>query len=79
MNLKQEQALKEYLQEVITPLIEQVLVKKLGQAISFAATEMPKSKTWIGLTPNERSYFNSFLEGTGVVEAVEAALKEKNT
>lgn len=79
MNLKQEQALKDYLQEVITPLIEQVLIKKLGQAISFAATEIPQRKTWIGLTSNERSYFNSFLEGTGVVEAVEAHLKDKNT
>jgi len=36
MTPKQEEALREYLQEAITPLIEQVLVKKLGQAMTFA-------------------------------------------
>jgi hypothetical protein len=36
MTPKQEEALRDYLQEVIVPLIEEVLVKKLGQAITFA-------------------------------------------
>lgn len=37
---KQEQAIRDWVQEVIVPLIEQVLVKKLGQAMSFAAQEV---------------------------------------
>ena len=40
MTPKQEEALREWLQEAIVPLIEQVLVKKLGQAMSYAATEL---------------------------------------
>ena len=40
MTPKQEEALLDYLQEVITPLIEQVLVKKLGQALTFAKEEL---------------------------------------
>jgi len=54
MTPKQEEALREYLQEAIVPLIEQVLVKKLGQAMSYAATELvqPKSE-WKTLNPDE--------------------------
>ena len=44
MTPKQEAALREYLQEAIVPLIEQVLVKKLGQAMSFAAEELIQPK-----------------------------------
>lgn len=40
MTPKQEEALRDYLQEAIVPLIEQVLVKKLGQAMTFAAQEV---------------------------------------
>ena len=36
MTPKQEEALRDYLQEAIVPLIEEVLVKKLGQAMTFA-------------------------------------------
>ena len=39
MTPKQEEALRDYLQEVIVPLIEEVLVKKLGQAMTFAKKE----------------------------------------
>ena len=57
MTPKQEAALREYLQEAIVPLIEQVLVKKLGQAMSFAAEELiqpkPASKPWVGLTDED--------------------------
>ena len=57
MTPKQEAALREYLQEAIVPLIEQVLVKKLGQAMSFAAEELiepkPASKPWVGLNRKE--------------------------
>ena len=34
---EQEKAIREYLHESIVPLIEQVLVKKLGQAMSIGA------------------------------------------
>jgi hypothetical protein len=40
MTPKQEEALRDYLQEVIVPLIEEVLVKKLGQAMTFAKKEL---------------------------------------
>ncbi len=55
MTPKQEEALREYLQEVITPLIEQVLVKKLGQAMTFAKEELIQPKReWVGLTEDDR-------------------------
>ncbi len=44
MTPKQEAALREYLQEAIVPLIEDVLVKKLGQAMTFAAEELIQPK-----------------------------------
>ena len=54
MTPKQEEALREWLQEAIVPLIEQVLVKKLGQAMSYAATELVQPKReWKGLTMEE--------------------------
>ena len=40
MTPKQEEALRDYLQEAIVPLIEEVLVKKLGQAMTFAKEEL---------------------------------------
>ena len=83
---KQEQAIREWLQEAITPLIEQVLVKKLGQAMSFASEELVQPKReWVGLTDEEiaeiaatpaaipGSYVHSF------ARAIEAKLREKNT
>lgn len=51
---KQERAIREYLHESIVPLIEQVLVKKLGQAMSYAAQELVNPKReWVGLTDEE--------------------------
>lgn len=44
MTPKQEKALRMYLQEAIVPLIEQVLVKKLGQAMTFAAEQLVQPK-----------------------------------
>ena len=84
MTPKQEEALREWLQEAIVPLIEQVLVKKLGQAMSYAATELvqPKRK-WVGLTDEDKqTAFDETQEGGGFWEfadAIEAKLKEKNT
>ncbi len=54
MTPKQEAALREYLQEAIVPLIEDVLAKKLGQAMTFAAQELIQPKReWVGLTDDE--------------------------
>lgn len=78
MTPKQEDALREYLQEIIVPLIEDVLVKKLGQAITFAKEELIKPKReWVGLTEDER---DTILRSEGsIFDLTEAKLKEKNT
>jgi len=78
MTPEQEEALRDYLQEVITPLIEQVLVKKLGQAITFAKEELIQPKReWQGLT--DIDYAGLPLEQVGLVRWAEAKLKERNT
>jgi len=75
MTPKQEEALRDYLQEVIVPLIEEVLVKKLGQALTFAKKELPK-REWQGLTEDER---DAILRSDGsIFDETEAKLKEKN-
>jgi len=82
---EQEQAIREYLQEAIVPLIEQVLVKKLGQAMSFAAEQLIQPKReWQGLTDEEIDEAHettmSFYGFASAIEArAEAKLKEKNT
>lgn len=86
---KQEQAIREWLQEAITPLIEQVLVKKLGQAMSFAAGELVQPKReWVGLTDEEIrmlippdngwKYEIGYGEAIEFARAIEAKLREKN-
>jgi hypothetical protein len=81
MTPKQEDALLDYLQEVITPLIEQVLMKKLGQALSFAKEELIQPKReWVGLTDEEVASFDVHaIVDAECVRAIEAKLKEKNT
>lgn len=55
MTPEQDQALRDYLRESIIPLIEQVLVKKLGQAMTFAAEELIQPKRqWVGLTDEDK-------------------------
>jgi hypothetical protein len=76
MTPKQEEALRDYLQEVIVPLIEEVLVKKLGQAITFAKEELPK-REWQGLTENERDAI--LRSECSIFDETEAILKAKNT
>ena len=87
---EQEQAIREYLQEAVVPLIEQVLVKKLGQAMSFAAEQLVQPKReWQGLTDEERAEIKKQAnynwettagEYASKVQALtEAKLKEKNT
>ena len=78
MTPKQEEALRDYLQEVIVPLIEEVLVKKLGQAMTFAKEELPK-RQWQGLTDWERDdVLDKYLTDEGRAKAIEAKLKERN-
>jgi hypothetical protein len=87
INQKQEQAIREYLQESIVPLIEQVLVKKLGQAMSYAAKELVNPKReWIGLTDEEIATISvecATVSPSDIyfARAIEAAhgIKEKNT
>ena len=82
MTPKQEDALLDYLQEVITPLIERVLVKKLGQAMSFAKEELiQRKREWQGLTEEEiQECLKSLPTQTIDIYArrIEAKLKEKN-
>jgi len=78
MTPKQEEALRDYLQEAIVPLIEQVLVKKLGQAMTFAAKEIIQPKReWQGLTEDERDAI--LKSDSSIFEMTEAILKAKNT
>ena len=79
---EQEKAIREYLHESIVPLIEQVLVKKLGQAMSYAAQELVNPKReWIGLTDEE---IDACWDGPlsayqrQHIREMEQALKEKN-
>lgn len=67
MNAEQEKALREYLQEAIVPLIEQVLVKKLGQAMSFAAEQLIQPKReWLAQPEQEQdSTCNNTLRAQG--------------
>ncbi len=83
MTPEQDQALRDYLRESIIPLIEQVLVKKLGQAMTFAAEELIQPKRqWVGLTQQDIDIaFDDTQEGGGFNEfarAIEAKLREKN-
>ena len=75
---KQEEALREFLHSAIVPLIEDVLVKKLGQAMSYAKEQLATPKQWVGLTDEERRRYNDRLSGSGVAEDIEAKLREKN-
>ena len=87
MTPKQETALREYLQEAIVPLIEQVLVKKLGQAMSFAAEQLVQPKReWQGLRDEEIKQIEETTTCEGneswlrnLTRNIEAKLKEKNT
>lgn len=81
MTPKQEDALLDYLQEVITPLIEQVLVKKLGQAMSFAKEELIQPKReWQGLTDEQiRAASKGHMTRNGFARSIEAKLRSKNT
>ena len=80
---KQEEALREFLHSAIVPLIEDVLVKKLGQAMSYAKEQFTQPKReWVGLTDEEmqQTCYKTFsLDPYIIARAIEAKLKEKNT
>lgn len=76
---KQEETIREFLHEAVVPLIEDVLVKKLGQAMSYAKEQLATSKPWVSLTDKEIDAIESGMSRTTFVRAIEAALKEKNT
>jgi hypothetical protein len=78
MTPKQEEALRDYLRESIVPLIEDVLTKKLGQALTFAKEELAQPKReWVGLTEDERDTI--LRSESSIFEMTEAILKAKNT
>ena len=86
---KQEETIREFLHEAVVPLIEDVLVKKLGQAMSYAKEQIAPPKQWVGLTDEERvqAFVDAGLElaymdydaDMKISNAIEAKLKEKNT
>jgi len=72
-------ALREYLQESILPLVEEVLVKKLGQAMTFAKEELQPKREWQGLTDEEISASSKgHMTRSGFARTIEAKLREKN-
>ena len=85
MTPKQEETLRAYLQEAILPLIEEVLVKKLGQAMTFAKEELLK-REWVGLTLERKmdmaeSYFTdewAINRAIQMLSGCEAALRSEN-
>jgi hypothetical protein len=78
MTPKQEEALRYYLREAVVPLIEDVLVKKLGQAMTFAKEELIRPKReWQGLTEDERDTI--LRSESSIFDMTEAILKAKNT
>lgn len=80
---KQEETLREFLHSAVVPLIEDVLVKKLGQAMSYAKEQLDTPKQWVGLTDEEiliATYeLRDVLSVKKIIKSIEAKLKEKNT
>ena len=81
---KQEEALREFLHSAVVPLIEDVLVKKLGQAMSYAKEQIATPKPWVGLTESEQYQIAVACGAISAdwlvfIRATEAKLKEKNT
>jgi hypothetical protein len=78
MTPKQEEALRDYLREAVVPLIEDVLTKKLGQAMTFAKEELAQPRReWQGLTEDERDTI--LRSESSIFDMTEAILKAKNT
>jgi len=77
---KREKVLREFLNAAVVPLIEDVLVKKLGQAMSYAKEQYKEPKReWVGLTDDEMfDAMDSYSELENG-RKIEQLLKEKNT
>lgn len=78
---KQEEALREFLHSAIVPLIEDVLVKKLGQAMSYAKEQFNHPKReWVGLTDDEIDWIFglAYADDMELLRTIEAKLKDKN-
>jgi hypothetical protein len=56
MTPKQEEALRDYLREAVVPLIEDVLTKKLGQAMTFAKEELAQPAVPDAITDNSETH-----------------------
>lgn len=80
---EKEKTLRDFVHEAIVPLIEDVIVKKLYQALEVVASEIKSPrKEWVGLTGDEIVEISESEENTGDVWMalnVQARLKEKNT
>ena len=81
---EKEKTLRDFVHEAIVPLIEDVIVKKLYQALEVVASEIKSPrKEWVGLTEDEgMAIANWQLSGNhplrAVIQAIETKLKEKN-
>ena len=77
---EKEKTLRDFVHEAIVPLIEDVIVKKLYQALEVVASEIKSPrKEWVGLTDEEVSLYDNRLSGSGVARDIEAKLRERNT
>lgn len=82
---EQIEVLREFLHAAVVPLIEDVLVKKLGQAMSYAKEQLaPPSKPWVSLTDADTASLENIAETHGlsaatVARITETLLKERNT
>jgi len=77
---EKEKTLRDFVHEAIVPLIEDVIVKKLYQALEVVASEIKSPrKEWVGLTDEEIKHYNSRLSGSGVAQEIESKLRERNT
>ncbi len=78
---EKEKTLRDFVHEAIVPLIEDVIVKKLYQALEVVASEIKSPrKEWVGLTGEELAQLTIDNAGypTRLTAAIEAKLKEKN-
>jgi len=79
---EKEKTLRDFVHEAIVPLIEDVIVKKLYQALEVVASEIKSPrKEWVGLTSQELATLT--IENLGhpvnLTFAIEAKLRERNT
>jgi hypothetical protein len=77
---EKEKTLRDFVHEAIVPLIEDVIVKKLYQALEVVASEIKSPrKEWVSLTDDEVVACWARPDLFAIAHAIEAKLKEKNT